>query len=1793
MRFRPLCLLLSCTLFLATLWACNRHANQLAVERTNIADEVALQQNLSFTFNRDVVPDSLIGHWDSTAYFTIVPQVEGAFKWVSATELVFSPTSGFAPSTRYVAVPAAPLAARAKGVSLSADTIAFHTPYLQMESAAPFWIRDVSGTTTLRVGITFNYGIVDETAAAHLHITDADGKRYPTKFERLAEGNTVYLTLENTKVDPATDLYVIAERGIKTTASTYATTADAKLQISIPTQQKLEILDVSGIHNADGNVVHVTANQQIGTSDIKQYITIDPALPFTISPSDNGFDILADYNPAIGYTVTIGKELQGIVGGAMGTLFSQTVGFLGVGEPSIKFVNTRGQYLSTEGSRNVAVQIIGLSQVKVTISKVFDNNLIHYLRAGRYGTYDGEENYATEYGYEDDADENFGALLFSKTYSTKDLAVSHGAQILHLELPPSQMRGVYIVRVANPDELYTNATKFISISDIGLIAHASENECTVFANSIATTKPLANVAVKLMSRNSQVLATATTDGEGKAVLKGYIKTSPGYTPILISATQKSDYNYLNFSDNTIATSRFDVGGLSLPAGGYQTFIYGERNLYRPGETAHLNIIVRNATWDVVQGLPIKIKVTQPGGGTFLNLRQTLNTQSATPLTFAIPDGAVTGTYAVEVYTAKDVLIGHSDLSIEEFLPDRLHINASVPATAATGQALDGQFQANNLYGTPAADRNWQVRLVIEKMAFNPKAFPEYDFTLEGEDAAFSGETKSGRTAADGRFSASFPLSTTLQGNGLLAAKLFTTVFDEAGRPVNRMDRSILQTQPALFGIQHPASFVGTRTPVVVPIIALNASGAVQQATAHLTVVRHTYRNVIERGYEGSVSYRAQKVDVVEQDRTLAISGQATKFVFSPSQSGSYEIRVSAPGSAHYVKHELYAWSGAGSSPDAFAINPEGQVDMSADKTIYHPGDKAKVLFKTPFDGRLLITIERNRVLEHHWIATTNKAAAFTLDVSEAYLPNVYVAATLIRPNQANAIPLTVAHGYLPLTIEKPDNRLPLSITAAAKSRANTSQTVSIKSAPESDINITLAVVDEGILQIKNYKTPDAFGYFYQKRALQVEGHDIYPMLLPEIALRRSSTGGDKYNMNGRANPLANKRVKLVSYWSGVLHTNASGIATYTFDIPAFSGALRLMAVAYKNRRFGSAEASMRVADPIVATPGIARFLAPGDSLVMPLILANTTTANVQATATASATGNLRMAGEQKTLAIRAGQETGATFTVQATGLGQGQIVTTVQSAGQTYRDVTDITIRPVAGLVTHAGSGVVQPGQKVQVNLGGDFFPSTATARLVVGRTPLAQVAGCLAQLLGYPYGCAEQTISKAFPQLYFDALTRAANVKQGTTENPAANVREAIRKLATLQQPDGGLSMWEGGTETNWWVSAYAAHFLVEAARNDYEVNEDMLRNLMGYLATKTAGKAVVRYAYYDDNHNEQTRIGPDKAAIYSLYVMALAGKPKIVDMNYYRASSKALTIDARYMLACTYLLASDRQGFATLLPPTFAGEQAVNETGGNLSSYTRDMGLVLATLLSADPTNAQIPALTRRLSEQLSHDANLSTQENAVALLALGKAAQRLRSSTATATISGAGFAQNMASEQTVVANAAGKILNITAQNGPVYYSFVAQGASTTGTITPVDNMLKVRRTYRNQAGKEVPGNVFHQNDLVVVELTLSAAAGSTVENVVLSDLLPAGFEIENPRLTELPSLSWMGQRAQPEHADVRDDRVNLFVSANGTPRKYYYLARAVSVGTFSAGAVSAEAMYRPEYHSMNGGGKVRIVR
>jgi uncharacterized protein YfaS (alpha-2-macroglobulin family) len=1776
--------------------SCNRTA--VSLDATTAKDEVPQLGNLSFHFSNALVSDSVLNRWDSTEYISFDPAIKGHFRWEHPDELVFSPSRPLPPATSFKALFNKDILRHSKfGKLENVDNIAFRTPDLSVESNNIAWVLqdENSHIAVPQVDLYFNYPVNPASLKDKLKL-EIDGKTTDFMVQTLSASNKITVRLLNIKPeDRDYNARILLDKGLLPEGGNNPTKETIEIKSAIPSPFVLNINEVSPEHNGTTGTITVKTSQPVVLASLASYISFTPTVKFSVEQTEDGFMISSEnFDMAKSYRLTINKGLRGKIGGVLKDGYNNNFAF-GALEPSITFVNNKAVYLSGQGLKNIEVKLTNVPKVKVIISRIYENNLIAAERYG-YNPRETSNNNNNEY-FEEAGDATFGDVIYEKEIETS-LLPKYGQNNLYTfnvadRLP--DFKGIYHISIRSMTDYWVKDSKFISVSDIGLIAKEASDKMVVFANSIKTASPISGVNMLVYGYNNQLLGTAATNADGVAEITYSRKEFAGFRPAMIIAKTANDFNYLPFTSTKVETSRFDAGGKRNNTTGLDAFIYAERDIYRPGERVNFSVIVRDPVWHSPGDIPLKLKFLLPNGKELKTFRKTLNEQGSVEGNVDISPVAITGSYSLEVYTSNDILLSAKAFMIEEFVPDRIKVKAVLDKPSLKpGETTELTINAVNFFGPPAANRKYEAEIRTKQKSFYVKKYDHFNFNLANQSSFFDKIVREGKTDQNGDAHESFKVPETYNNIGILQTTFYATVFDETGRPVSRSASADIYTQVVFLGLgEDEFGYYPLNQSIKFPIIAVDKNETLlNDAKAEVRVIKHEYRTVLTKS--GSYfRYNSQKEDKLISANNITVSGEKTFYSFVPRIPGEYEVRVYLPGVNSYVSRSFYSYGSWGGQNSSFEVNTEGSIEIQTDKSGYLTGETAKVLFTTPFSGKMLVTMETDKVVSYQYVNVDKRSASLDLKLTAAHMPNVYVTATLIKPHDISDIPLTVAHGFQSVKVEEKSRKLNVEIIAAKSVRSRTHQKVSVKSEPGS--YITLAAVDNGVLQVSDFKTPDPYNYFYAKKALEVNGYDMYPLLFPELKARLSSTGGDgDLDMSKRTNPMPNKRIKILSYWSGIAKTNGNGKADFEFDVPAFSGQVRLMAVAYKNENFGSAENTIQVADPLVLSTALPRFLSPKDTVTVPVTITNTTARSTSAIATIQVSGPLQVVGSSTTtLTLAANSEGRAVFqVVAAPTINVGKVKIDVKGMGEQFTDETDISVRPPSTLQKITGSGSVNGSatQHIAINTS-DFITGSSDYKLVVSRSPALELGNQLQYLLQYPYGCTEQTISAAFPQLYYGDLAVVLNTNKSGLLNANYNIQEAIRKIKMRQLYNGAVMLWDNEGTENWWVSIYAAQFLLEAQKAGYEVDKSLIETLLSYINNKLKNKQTVNYYF---NRTEQKKIAP-KEVSYGLYVLAMAARPNISVMNYYKANPQILSLDSKYLLAATFALSGDKNSFRELLPSSFNGEVSVPQTGGSFYSDIRDEAIALNVLIDVDPGNAQIPVMAKHVAEKLKQRRWYSTQESAFSFLALGKLSRASAKATVTADIKVNGKVIAKVSGSPVKLGAkelAGTTIDIaTKGEGRLYYWWQSEGISASGNYKEEDSYIKVRRKFYDRYGRVITGNTFKQNDLVIVQIAVEKSYSGSIDNVVLTDLLPAGFEIENPRTKEIPGMEWIKDASNPTQLDVRDDRINIFVDLYSNKQTYYYAVRAVSPGIYHMGPVSADAMYNGEYHSYNGAGVIKV--
>ncbi len=1765
---------------------------------------VARDAPIIISFSKAIVKAESTNQWTSTPYITFTPEIPGKFTWRDTSTLIFSPDGLLPGDTKFGAALNSELLTRLAAVKgfKGDESFSFSTQSFMLIKTEFFYDRiGQSRTVGIKANLEFTYAVSPSEVLKYLKLTI---DHQPHEAKSVTTQNSAIIPVEigtATQLEKEKEISIMFDEGLVSSETNTHIKIEKPFVYKLPGLEEVKIYGHGFGLDASNGWITFRTSQEIDLPSAKSYIVLDPAKEYTLEGGREQFTIKGKFEPGSRIHFVIKKGLESTLGAKSQNDYEGDV-LVGNIKPSFRFSSTSGSYLLLNGRKQIEIKTLNLSRLAVRVSQIFQNNLVFFLNAGRsYGGYE----------YDEEGDEGGGASMSMYRYTVG----GYGHQLMYDTIPVNAIlnkeiatpfdlapylnsgyKGFYLIEIADPAQAWRTTSKLISVSNLGLIVKQSADEVMVFATSLETNQPVAGATVNLVSFNNQTISSLKTNSDGVARFSGYRQLKKDFELKLITAELETDFNFINLADYRVETSRFEVDGKRDAQNVYDAIMYGDRTIYRPGEKIYVSGILRNLNNPMPSQLPVRLKISNPRGTVVSETQHTLNEEGSFETSYQTLSTSQTGSYRFELFTGNNLYLTDYVVSVEDFVPDRLKVNLKPSAEhAKPGDQITYELRAVNFFGPPAADRNYEFEGTFNIIPYVSKAFPEFRFTDEAaKNYSANPEVYNGKTDNDGKATIMFTVPDDVTSQGLLRARGRVAVFDESGRPVYQIAQTTIYPKEYYIGLRNLGQYYSSpQTPQKLQIIAVNASDQpIPGFKARIDLIRLEWQSVLRQsGSTGTLRYISERREIPVGYETLTLLDKPYDYTYSVPRSGEYIIRVSKEGDEGYNQIYFYAYDWTSAEITSFPVNAEAHVEMVFDKEKYAPGDRARILFEAPFNGKMLVTIERNQVFTYRYVDVVNNAASIEIPVEERFLPNAYVSCVLFRKVKEMDIPLLAGHGFKPLLVEKASNKFEVTIKAPEKIRPKTKQSVTVSIPGAKHAYLTLAAVDEGILQLKNYRTPDPYGYFYQKKALETETFDFFKHLLPE----KSSSGGSEGATAKRVNPLGVQRFKPVALWSGIRTTNDNGEAEILLDVPEFNGELRLMAFVYKGDRFGSAERPMKVADPIVITPALPRFASANDTISMTLTAFNTTDKPAKLDFDIATTGGIVAVNKTPSLELGANQEHYVNVTLRTTNqIGKATVNVKTSAFGETFTSTTDLPVRPISPYTSDAITGVVDGGGTASLDVQDVYLSYNRKSYLTMSPYPVANFAKELKYLIGYPHGCIEQTVSKAFPQIYLRDIATMLDPSILNSGSPTYFVNEAITKITAMQLPGGSFSYWPNGGAANDWASVYATHFLLEAKKAGYAVPENTLKSALNAVAQVARTRKTVDQYWYAIGQKTTIKRIADKGMIYALYVVALGGAPDKNVMNYFRTERSLLTNDTQYLLAGAFALSGDRKSFLELLPPEFITEDIKRQSGECFDSPIRANALILNVLLDTDLDSPHIPRYMEYLSKSYRSYYWYSTQDNAFTLLAFGKAARMASAAKLEGTVQvGASSYAYAGGNQKFDIDPFGKKVTISMRGtGRVYYSLVTEGIRTDGKVRIEDKNIQIRREFLNRNGGTVNLNAVKQNDLIIVKLTLNSSVNH-IENVAISDLLPAGFEIENPRITENTNYQFINNASSPEYMDVRDDRINLYANLSGRQEIFYYMVRAVTPGTFTYAPVVAEAMYDANYYSASGQMKLKVNR
>ncbi|AGW14588.1 alpha-2-macroglobulin family protein [Megalodesulfovibrio gigas] len=1728
------------------------------------------------------VAQGRVGKITGGAPAVLDPRIEGTWSWISPFVLRFDANTPLRQNARYkISFNQARLLP--KGMRLADGETAFL-------KTGVFGVRKLEVTqetdpkapakTILRGVLELSEAVDPEQLLKFLTLKDPAGKQQEISLQTTWRSRHLTFAagpFPRTK-DAAKYTFTLA-KGLRQAEGDLELEAPFTRLVTVQLNPNLTVKNASAVSRSGQGTVTITLSAGVEQAAARDAIRVEPPVAYSVVASGEEVLLNGKFAPGQTYTITLAKGLKALDGARLqqGVTVRADMPDL---EPTLGF-SGKGVFLSKAGFKTLGLTSVNTDTASLAVDRVYRNNL--FLLLGQYssGTLLEDENYGGEvYDY-------LGDRLLSKDITLPaDTNVEQATPLELDSLIPADEKGLFRISAALPGR-YSAAQRWVLLTDIGLVAKLGVDELVVSAASVDSLQALPDVRLTLLSYQNQVLATGKTSEQGLWEVALDKAALEKHRPYLLLAETDDDFSFLLFDQFRIDQTGQDVGGLQMAQAGYTAYLYGERDLYRPGETAHGVALLRDASLGTPPAMPLKLVHKDPRGQELAAMVIKSDAQGVATFDLDIPPFALTGRYLVECLVA-DKVVGEYRYQVEEFLPDRIKVDVQAPdAEPRVGQALRFTVDSRYFFGPPASALPVEATVRLKPAPFSSKAFPGYLFG--NADLKFQDQeifNKEGVLDEEGRISLETVIPEGVRPPAALQAEMVARVRERGGRGVAARLTRTVHAYARYVGIkQLGRTGVNPGEPMTFDYVVVDPDGNRTEAAASLKAViwKDQWQTVLRKTPSGSFRYESERQSVPMEELSLTAAGGQGSFQWTPPDFGSYRVEIADEQGGAASQATFYA-GGWGYSP--WAVENPATLELVPDKAEYKPGETATVQIRAPFAGRVLVTVEKDRVYDLQLHPMEGNTATVSFPVTEAYSPNVYISAILVRKaGEIEPGMVGRAAGWTPLFVDREANRPAIAFSLPPMMRPEGPLTIEAVTDP--DAVVTLAAVDEGILQLINQKTPNPFGHFYAKRALEMNSYDTFAMLLPEVnpTEGRSPAGGD----DGRAGQFVRteslRRVKPVRFWSGPLVADSQGKVRWTIEVPDFNGALRVMAVVAKGKRFGSAQEQVQVRAPVIVSATFPRFLSFGEAVKIPVSVRNDIGQDATFQVQLMADGPAGVKGGNQTVAVSQGRESLVYFdltTEDAEGIVAATATAGTMNGTQALsgKDGVEFMVRaPLPARTVVESGSLAESSVTVAIPTEAAFIPGTVRREVHVGRFPLLRYAGSLKDLLGYPYGCLEQTVSQAFPLLYFADMAAALEPALFRQRSAQAMVQSAIRRVQTMQTQDGGFAMWPGSKKSWPWATVQAAHFLTEAKAAGFQVGEAMYAKTLDALGTML-------------KEHEDTSSAGLKTLAYAAFVLAKAGKADRGSMDYLQEEhGKALRPGAATLLGGAFALSGNVQAMESLLEHKWKVEDLARSTGGALDSSIGNLALRVLVLQEVLPGDRRVEELIRHLVRLMDASRFRSTQENSFAFLALGsyfraqqakgpfsgavyRGEEKLGTFSDTAPLSLTGTKAIMDDGPLTIALDPGSA----PQEGAVYYTVFTTGLPETASHKPVADGLELQREFLTRDGKPVNMQALKQGDLVVMRTRLRSTVGG-VDNVAVSTLLPAGLEVENPRLATSERLPWVEQVAEVGHQDIRDDRIVTFLDLPGKDWvNLYALLRAVTPGAFITPPAQAEAMYDP---------------
>ena len=1496
--------------------------------------------------------------------------------------------------------------------------------------------------------------------------------------------------------------------------------------------------------------------------------------------------------------------------------------------PSEMHIAQQGSLLALSGEKTLTVLTRNVASLHVEVGRLLPLQIQHLVEQTE-GSFSAPT--FKDFGFNsEEITEHFSETIKLPTLkpgAPHYTAIPLGRYLAHDE---SDHRGIFFIRIwawdARQEKSLTAAAKdsrqssqgaplqdarLLVLTDIGLLVKKSlDGSQDLFAQSIHTGDPLADVRVEILGLNGLPVLTATTDAEGHAHFPDLGSFKNEQRPVLYLAHRGADSSFLPVEDRDrrLDLSRFDVGGVDnrIDRGSLAAYLFSDRGLYRPGEEIHVGVIVRTQDWkSVVQGIPLHLEITdpqgirvrnepfEPGPSGFAEVRYTTHTTSPA------------GSYTVSISTvgatqSEPRLLGSTTVQVRDFQPDRLRMTTHFTTESAQGWVSPENLQAiislQNLFGTPAANRRVTAHMTLSPAFPAFSAYPGYQFY--DPEAAKQGfdETLTAATTSD-TGEAAFDLGLQRFARATYRLELETEGFEaDGGRGVSAAAAQLVSNMPYLVGWKADGdlSYVSRDANRTAQFMAID-SQAQPISVEHLKLVRIETRFVstLIRQNNGTYQYESRRKDVMLNERELALPKSGLNLPLESQTPGYFAYVITDSSGQRLARLEYHV---AGDANLTRTLEKDAQLQITLSRNDYVAGEDLEMQIQAPYTGSGLITIERDKVYAWHWFHTTTTSSTQKIKLPAGIEGNAYVHVAFIRDAGSDEIYTSpLSYGVQPFSINLDARKNPIHLDVPGLVKPG--DTLRIGYSTQQPARIVVFAIDQGILQVAAYKTPDPLAHFFQKRALEVSTTQILDLIMPE--LRRgdlgAAPGGDQGSALGRhLNPFQRKGDKPVVYWSRILDSDASP-RELQYTVPEyFNGTLKVMAVAVSDDSIGVVENQTVVRGDFVLSPNAPTTVTPGDEFEVSVGVSNNLVGSgskAQLAVKLKTDPALQVLGDAtQTLTIAENHEDAAHFLVKTLDkLGAANLEFTVTSGTSSAHRHVDLSVRPATPYMTSLVAGTLKHTSK-DIPIDRNLYPEYRTLEASTSLVPLSLAHGLVSYLANYPYACTEQIVSQAMPALMLGERPEFGYVKAG----PGADIETLVNELRVRQNDQGAYKLWPGGNTVVEFVSLYAQHFLIEAAVQGKAVPASLIEN----------GNTYLREIASRDGNN----LAEERDSAYAIYLLVRQGHVMSTEAT---ALRKRLTerykdqweqdLAAAWLAAAYKLMRQDHDAAKAIAAIRFGEDPAADLYDDPM---TRD-GFLLYVLSKHFPERlAAMPAtalenLATRINSNLYNSLSAGTTLlglNAYVAATHADTAPQLAIREVLHDKSVRALELPATLMPKVAFTEAARALRFTSGTDlNAFYLVNQSGFDRTPPHVAIVKGFEILREYTDDAGH--PTTAVKMGSEVAVHLKFRAVQDrASIAQVALVDLLPGGFELVVPTDQDnaICFFCSAGSTAPNiSYADPREDRVVFYGTLTSDVQEVIYRIKATNIGTYTIPPAYGEAMYDRSVLARSVAGTISVVK